>query len=41
VMTVRPWRRLSSAERDAVAAEAESLPIPGITGGIAIRWDVR
>ena len=41
VMTVRPWRRLSSAERDAVAAEAESLPIPGIKGGIAVRWDVR
>lgn len=29
VVTVTPWRRLSSAERDAVTAEAESLPLPG------------
>ncbi len=27
-MTVQPWRRLSRAERDAVAAEAQSLPLP-------------
>jgi hypothetical protein len=40
VMTVQPWRRLSRAERDAVAAEAESLPLPGIEGRrIAVRWD--
>jgi hypothetical protein len=39
VMTVRPWRRLSRAERDAIAAEAESLPLPGIRGRIAVRWD--
>jgi hypothetical protein len=35
VLTVRPWRRLSRAERDAVEAEAVALPLPGIT----IRWD--
>jgi DNA glycosylase AlkZ-like len=40
VMTVQPWRRLSRAERDVVAAEAESLPLPGIEGRrIAVRWD--
>ena len=38
-MTVQPWRRLSSAERDAVAAEVQTLPIPGIRGRIALRWD--
>ena len=39
MMTVQPWRRLSPAERDAVAAEAESLPLPGISGRIVVRWD--
>jgi len=40
VLTVRPWRRLSRAERDAVTAEAESLPLPGIEGRrIVVRWD--
>jgi hypothetical protein len=40
VMTVQPWRRLSRAERDAVTAEAGSLPLPGIEGRrIVVRWD--
>jgi Winged helix DNA-binding domain len=39
VMTVQPWRPLSGAERDAVVAEAESLPLPGLGGRIVIRWD--
>jgi Winged helix DNA-binding domain len=39
VMTVQPWRRLSRSERDAVAAEAESLPLPGIERRIVVRWD--
>jgi hypothetical protein len=39
VLTVQPWRRLSQAERDAVAAEAESLPLPGIGRRIVVRWD--
>lgn len=39
VLTVQPWRRLSRAERDAVTAEAESLPLPGIRGRIVVRWD--
>jgi len=39
VMTVQPWRRLSRAERDAVAAEAESLPLPAAGRRIIVRWD--
>jgi DNA glycosylase AlkZ-like len=38
-VTVRPWRRLSPAERDAVAAEALGLPLPGITRPIVSRWE--
>ncbi len=38
-MTVQPWRPLSRAERETVAAEVASLPIPGIQGRIALRWD--
>jgi hypothetical protein len=37
-VTLRPWRRLSSAERAAVTSEAESLPLPGAVGRIAIAW---
>ena len=36
-MVVEPWRRLSPDERDAVAAEAESLPLPGLQGQIRVR----
>jgi hypothetical protein len=40
VITARAWRPLSSAERDAVVAEAESLPLPGMEGKrITVRWD--
>jgi hypothetical protein len=39
VMTVRPWRRLSRAERDAVVAEAESLPLSTARRRITVRWD--
>jgi hypothetical protein len=38
-MTVQPWRPLSRAERETVAAEVASLPIPGIQGRIVLRWD--
>ncbi len=38
VLTVQPWRPLSPAERDAVAAEAQSLPLPGIDNRLAVRW---
>ena len=39
VMTIQPWRPLSPTERDAVTAEAASLPLPGLQGQIAVRWD--
>ena len=39
-LSVQPWRRLTRAERDAVEAEAHSLPLPGIEGQVAVRWDV-
>jgi hypothetical protein len=41
VMDVQPWRPLTDAERDAVLAEAQSLPVPGTKGGpapIVVRW---
>jgi hypothetical protein len=38
-VTVQTWRRLSRAARDAVEAEAESLPLPGIRERIVVRWD--
>jgi hypothetical protein len=36
--TVQTWRRLTRAERDAVEAEAASLPLPGLDGKIVVRW---
>jgi winged helix DNA-binding protein len=38
-LTVTPWRDLSPAERDAVAAEAGSLPLPDAGRPVAVRWD--
>jgi hypothetical protein len=38
-VTVQSWRRLTGAERAAVEAEAASLPLPGLAGQIAVRWD--
>jgi hypothetical protein len=38
-VTVQSWRRLSRAARDAIEAEAESLPLPDIRGQIFVRWD--
>jgi len=38
-VTVQAWRRLSRAACDAVEAEAESLPLPGVGGRIVVRWD--
>jgi hypothetical protein len=37
VLTATPWQPLSPAERDAVTAEAESLPLPD--GRVVVRWD--
>lgn len=38
-VAIESWRRLSAAERSAVEAEAESLPLPGLQGRIRARWD--
>ena len=39
IVTIKTWRRLSRAERDAVATEAVSLPLPDVRGQIVTRWD--
>lgn len=38
-LTLQTWRRLAPSERDAVEAEAAALPLPGVEGRIAVRWD--
>ena len=38
-MTIQTWQRLSPAARDAVVAEAESLPLPDTAGRMAVEWD--
>jgi hypothetical protein len=37
-ITVQSWRRLSAAERHAIEAEAESLPLPGVRARIQVTW---
>lgn len=37
-VSIEPWRRLSSAERQATEAEAASLPLPGVTTSVTVRW---
>jgi DNA glycosylase AlkZ-like len=39
VLSVQAWRTLARAERDAVVAESESLPLPGLPGRIVVRWE--
>jgi hypothetical protein len=41
VLTIQPWRRLSRAQRNAVEAEAGSLPLPGMDRPMEVRWDHR
>jgi hypothetical protein len=38
-VTIQIWRRLSRAARDAVEAEAASLPLPDVKGPVVLRWD--
>jgi hypothetical protein len=38
LVSIDAWRRLSRGERDAVEAEAASLPLPGLRGPIVVRW---
>ena len=37
-VTLEAWRSFSSVERKALEEEAASLPLPGVTGGISVRW---
>jgi hypothetical protein len=37
-LSVRLWRRLAKTERDAVEAEAQSLPLPGIEGPVTAHF---
>ena len=39
-VTVRPWRRLTTAERHAVEDEAKALPVPGLGREITVIWDL-
>lgn len=36
-VSLQLWRRLTQAEREAVEAEAQSLPLPGIEGQVRVR----
>ena len=38
-VTIATWQHLSRADRDAVIAEAESLPLPDIPGRVVVHWD--
>ena len=38
-VSIRTWRRLTRADRDAVVEEAASLPLPGLTGPIVVTWE--
>jgi hypothetical protein len=38
-VTIETWRRLTRAARDAVAAEAASLPLPDLKGRVVVQWD--
>lgn len=38
VVAVETWGKVSRAERDAIEAEAASLPLPGLEREISVRW---
>src|SRR4029079_14946831 len=38
-VAIQPWRRLTGKQRDALAAEAESLPLPGLEGKIRVHFE--
>jgi hypothetical protein len=37
-VTLQPWGRMSSADRDAITAEALSLPLPGNPNSNRVHW---
>jgi hypothetical protein len=38
-VSVAPWRRLSTRERDRIDAEASTLPLPGVGAPVVVHWD--
>jgi DNA glycosylase AlkZ-like len=38
-VTITTWVRLGRVKREAVEAEAQGLPLPGVEGRIVVRWD--
>jgi hypothetical protein len=38
-VTIQTWQRLSRPAREAVVAEAESLPLPDIAGRLVVHWN--
>jgi hypothetical protein len=38
-VTIETWMRLTRNARDAIGTEAATLPLPGLTGDIVVRWD--
>ena len=38
VVTVEPWQVLTATQKDAIEAEAASMPLPGLPGPIRLRW---
>ena len=38
VVTVEPWQKLTAAQRYDIEEEAASMPLPGISGAIGVRW---
>ena len=38
-LSIQTWRPLSQAERENVAAEAASLPLPGVQGRTVVGWE--
>jgi hypothetical protein len=39
VVRIQTWHHLSPTARDAVELEAQSFPLPGVQGGVRVRWD--
>ena len=37
-VSIESWRRLSRSARDAVEAEAASLPLPDVARSVVVRW---
>jgi hypothetical protein len=38
-VTIQTWQRLSRSAREAVLAEADSLPLPDTAGRIVVHWE--